>query len=84
MDLDQVFADLIGLPIHYYKHIGDRTSFENFGVRELIKEPLQKLNSDLCILYCIYIAHFTFSGYYPTIPFMSEKELIRFIYLSII
>ena len=72
-DDDLVFADPLGLPIHYYKR-----------VRELIKEPLQKLSSDLCGLYCIYIAHYIFSGYYPTIPFISEKELFRFIHHFII
>ena len=83
-DDDLVFADPLGLPIHYYKHICDRLSFADFGVRELIKEPLQKLSSDLCGLYCIYIAHYIFSGYYPTIPFISEKELFRFIHHFII
>ena len=40
-------------------------------MRELNKEPLQKVSSDLCKLYCIYIAHYIFSGYYPTIPFIN-------------
>ena len=32
----------------------------------------------------IYIAPYIFSGYYPTIPFISEKELFRFIHHFII
>ena len=60
-------ADPLGLPIHYYKHIFDRLSFADFGVRELIKEPLQKLSSYLCGFYCIYIAHFQWLLSYYTI-----------------
>ena len=74
-DDDLVFADPLGLPVHYYKHICDWLSFADFGVREFIEEPLQKLSSDLCRLYCINIAQYIFSGYYPTKPFISEKEL---------
>ena len=59
-------------------------SNQQMRVRELIKEPLQKLSSDLCGLYCIYIAHYIFSGYYPTIPFINEKELFRFIHHFIV
>ena len=67
------------LPITYYPHICDRLSFADFGVIEIIKNPLQKLDSNLCGLFCIYIAHYLFSAYYPTIPYISETELWRFV-----
>lgn len=77
---DYVFADPLGLPIHLYNHISDRLSYADFNVKEIIKDPLQKPNSNLCGLYCIYIAHYVFSGYYPNIPFIHEEELLRFMH----
>ena len=71
---DLVFADPLELPYHYYKHICDRLSFADFGVREVIKEPLQKLSSDLCGLYFVYFAHHIFSDCYHTIPFKNHRN----------
>ena len=62
-----------------YNHVCDRLSYADFGVPELIKEPLQKQSSHLCGPYCVYIAHYVFSAYYPSIPHISEKELLLFL-----
>ena len=53
-----LFADSLGLPLNNYPHVHDRLSFGDLGVTEIIQAPLQNLNSNLCGLYCIYIAHY--------------------------
>ena len=78
-DNKYLFGDPLGLPITYYPHICDRLSFADFELVEIIKSPLQKLDSNLCGLFCIYIAHYVFSAYFPLIPYISETELSRFV-----
>ena len=73
-----LFGDPLGLPTTYYPYICDRLSYTDLGVNEIIKSPLQKTDSSLCGLYCIYIAHYVFSAYFPSIPYISEQELLRF------
>lgn len=73
------FADPLGLPIHFYQKIFNRFVFTNFKFKELINHQLQKPTSTLCGLYCIYIAHYVFSAYYPSIPMINEDELLRFV-----
>ena len=88
-----LFGDPLGLPITYYPYICDRLFYTDLGVTEIIKSPLQKTDSNLCGLYCIYIAHYVFSAYFPSIPYIahyvfsayfpsipyiSEQELLRF------
>ena len=74
-----LFGDPLGLPTTYYPYICDRLSYTDLGVTEIIKSPLQKTDSKLCGLYCIYIAHYVFSAYFPSIPYISEQELLRFV-----
>ena len=62
-----------------YNHVCDRPSYVDFGINEIIKEPLQKQSSDLSGLYCIYIAHYVFSAYFPLIPYITEEQLLRFV-----
>ena len=75
---EHVFADPLGLPLHYYNHVCERLSCADFGVKEILKQPMQKQNSNLCGLFCIYIAHYVFSGYYPDIPIIDENQLPKF------
>ena len=74
-----LFADPLGLPLNNYSHVRDRLSFADLGVTEIIQAPLQNFNSNLCGLYCIYIAHYVFGANFPIIPYISEQELLRFI-----
>ena len=69
----------LGLPLNNYPHVRDRLSFADLGVTEIIQAPLQNLNSNLCGLYCIYIAHYVFGAHFPIIPYISEQELLRFV-----
>ena len=74
-----LFADPLRLPLNNYPHVRDRLSFADLGVAEIIQAPLQNLNSNLCGLYCIYIAHYVFGAHFPIIPYISEQELMRFV-----
>ena len=67
-----LFTDPLRLQLNNYPHVRDRLSFVDLGVTEIIQAPLQNLNSNLCGLYCIYIAHFVFSPNFPIIPYISE------------
>ena len=73
-----LFADPLGLPLNY-PHVRDRLSFADLGVTEIIQAPLQNLNSNLCGLYCIYIAHYVFDADFPIIPYIRDQELLRFV-----
>ena len=73
-----LFGDPLGLPLTYYPHICKRLFYADTVVTEIIKDPLQKFDSTLCGFYCIYIAHYVFSAYFPSIPYISEQELLRF------
>ena len=53
--------------------------FADLGVTEIIQAPLQNFDSNLCGLYCIYIAHYVFGAHFPIIPYISEQELMRFV-----
>ena len=73
------FSDPLGLPLQSYKNISCRVLSTDFGIKEIINYQLQKPTSNFCGLYCIYIAHYVFSAYYPLIPMISEDELLRFV-----
>ena len=77
---DYVFGAPLGLPIYRYKNISDRLAYADFGLTEIIDTPIQTLASTLCGFYCIYIAHYLFSSYYPVIPFIHEEQLLRFVH----
>ena len=74
-----LFADPLGLPLNSYPHVRNRLSFADLGVTEIIQAPLQNFSSNLCGLYCIYIAHYVFDADFPLIPYISEQELLRFV-----
>ena len=74
-----LFADPLGLPLNNYSDGRDRLSLADLGVTEIIQAPLQNFDSNLCGLYCIYIAHYLFGAHFPMIPFISEQELLRFV-----
>ena len=75
---EHVFVEPLALPMHYYNHVCERLSYADFGVKEILKLPMQKQKSNLCGLFCIYIAHYVFSGYYPDIPLIDENQLPKF------
>lgn len=79
-----VFADPLALDIYiHYPNISQRilTTGSLMKIEQILNSgpPLQSQGSNLCGLYCIYIAHFLFSGYYSNIFYISETELLRFI-----
>ena len=81
------FADPLGLDVFlHYPNIAKRISAVPIQVRQTKKDatktPLQNQNSNLCGLYCIYIAHFLLGSYYPLICYISETDLLRFVKLS--
>ena len=73
------FGDPLGLFLHNYKNIYERLVFADLNVIQLIDYPLQPPTSNLCGLYCIYIAHHVFGENFPTIPTITETGLIRFL-----
>lgn len=78
------FADPLGLDLFlHYPNIAKRISAIPIQVQQTLKDatktPLQNQNSNLCGLYCIYIAHFLLSSYYPYICYISETDLLRFV-----
>ena len=74
-----LFADPVGLPLNSYPHVRNRLSFADLGMTEIIQAPLQNFSSNLCGLYCIYIAQYVFDADFPLIPYISEQELLRFV-----
>lgn len=73
------FGDPLGLPLTYYTKIHKRLRSAKLNVLELVNHQLQRPTSNLCGLYCIYIAHYVFSFQFPLIPMISEDELLRFV-----
>ena len=81
------FADPLALPIYSYKHITDRfrqSTTDSIKVdlmedRRDSNKPLQSENSQMCGLYCIYIAHYFLNDGFPFIPNINEVQLISFI-----
>ena len=75
-----IFADPLGQNLASYKNLHNRlaSSADNIQtVFELLKnQPIQKPNSILCGLFCIYIAHYLFDE--KEFVKMSDVDLIRF------
>ena len=73
------FADPLGLDLFlHYPNIAKRISAIRIHVQQTLKGATKMLlnqNSNLCGLYCIYIAH----SYYPLICYISETDLLRFV-----
>ena len=77
------YADPLGFPINYYADVQSRINAHptSLAVTNLIqgKEPLQSLNSQMCGLFCIYIAHFLYNKQFFQIPQISEIQLLDFL-----
>ena len=74
-----LFADPLGQPISSYKHLYQRiiSVGSNHNIYQLLEnQPIQRANSKLCGLFCIYIAHFVFNV--QKLVKISDNELIRF------
>ena len=74
-----IFADPLGQTLSSYKHLQSRivSNFNVNTVYELLRnQPIQKQNSILCGLFCIYIAHIIFSG--QKLVKMSDIDLLHF------
>ena len=75
------YADPLGFPLQSYQQIMARvakTGFSSF-VDLLNDQPIQDKNSQLCGLYCIYIAHHFFNKIIPSIVAINDVQLISFI-----
>ena len=81
------FADPLALPLYSYKHISDRfrQSTNDSIIVDLMEDrrdtnkPLQSADSQMCGLYCIYIAHCVLNDNFPFIPDINETQLLSFI-----
>ena len=76
-----LIADQLGLLLNNYPHVRDRLSLADLAVTEIIQAPMQNSDSNLCGLYCIYIAHYVFGAHCPIISYISEQEVLRFVKL---
>ena len=81
------FADPLTLPLTTYKDIFNRLQqckdleimMDIMEHRRDIQSPLQSSDSQLCGLFCIYIAHYFYSEKFPFIPDVNELELLAFV-----
>ena len=74
-----LFTDPLGQPISSYKHLYQRivSVGSNHNIYQLLEnQPIQRANSKLCALFCIYIAHFVFNA--QKLVNISDNELISF------
>ena len=74
-----LIGDPTGLRLDAYKEVNKHLTCADFTSEESIQEPLQPPTPNLCGLYCIYIAQYVFSGYYPIIPLIDDERLIRLV-----
>ena len=75
---DFSFADPLGLPAHYYNYIYHQLSLVDWAIRDCWSTTAGT-NQKNCGLYFVYIAHYVFSSYFPSIPFIHQSELMRFL-----
>ena len=80
------FANPLALPLCSYKHISDRfRQITNDSIlvdlmdRRDSNKPLQSADSQMCGLYCIYIAHYVLKDNFSFIPDINEIQLLSFI-----
>ena len=75
-----IFADPHGQNLASYKHLHNRLASSADKIQTVYEslryQPIQKPNSLLCGLFCIYIAHYLFGE--KEILKMSDVDLIRF------
>ena len=81
------FADPLALPLTAYKDIFSRLqqstdlhmTMDIMEHRRDIQSPLQSADSQLCGLFCIYIAHYFYSSKFPFVPDVNELQLLAFV-----
>ena len=76
------FADPLGFPAEtYFNIIKELSAHNDYQLFDLMKnkQPLQNLNSQLCGLFCIYIAHFFVKLNSNVFPQIDELSLINFV-----
>ena len=72
-----LFADPLGRSLSSYKNIYQRLAKNNVQFHQLLEnQPIQGQNSELCGLFCIFIAHLIFDD--RQIVNCSDFQLIRF------
>ena len=73
------FADPLGYPLEIYQEFFKRVCRMYSQINEVFKsQPIQPTDSNLCGLYCIYIAHILFSSKVSLFIFMNDNDLMRF------
>ena len=73
------FADPLGYTLEYYQEVFKRVCRMFSQINEVFKsQPIQPIDSVICGLYCIYIAHILFSAKVSLFIFMNENDLMRF------
>ena len=80
------FADPLAVPLTAYKDIFSRLQqctdlymmMDIMEHRRDIQSPLQSADSQLCGLFCIYIAHYFYSTKFPFVPDVNELQLLAF------
>ena len=68
--------------ISFYNDVFSRLqSKEGISIINIMqgKEPLQKLNSQMCGPFCIYIAHYLYNKLFFEIPQVNEVNLLNFL-----
>ena len=81
------FADPLALPLTEYKDIFSRLQqctdlqmmMDIMEHRRDMQSPLQSADSQLCGLFCIYIAHKFLSDKFPFVPDVNELDLLAFV-----
>ena len=71
------YADPFGFPTETYKNLYKRIKY--YACVNVMTHQLQSINSELCGLYCIYIAHFIFNNKYNHIPIVNDLEVFKFV-----
>ena len=71
------YADPFGFPTETYKNVYKRIKY--YACVNVMTHQLQSINSELCGLYCIYIAHFIFNNKYNHIPIVNDLEVFKFV-----
>ena len=80
------FADPLAPPLTAYKDIfsqlqqcTDLHMMMDIMEHRRYQSPLQSADSQLCGLFCIYIAHHFYSSKFPFVPDVNELQLLAFL-----
>ena len=73
------FADPLGYSLENYQEVFKRLCQMYLQIIEVLKsQPIQPMDSVLCGLYCIYIAHILFDSKFSSLIFMNDNDSMRF------